>query len=63
MAYVAAAIVYLTAMVVMVLVFGQLVPKTYIEWARRHPWGRELTGILMTSCALVPAFIVFWLAH
>ena len=63
MAYVAAIVVYFIAMAVMVLIFGRLMPKAYLEWARRHPWGRELTGILMTSCGLIPASITFWLAR
>jgi hypothetical protein len=63
MAYVAALAVYLIAMAMMVLIVGQLMPMTYIEWARRHPWGRELTGLFMTSCALIPAFIALWLAQ
>jgi hypothetical protein len=43
--------------------FRSIAVKTYIEWAKRHPWGRELNGIFMTSCALIPALIAFWIAR
>jgi hypothetical protein len=59
MAYGVAIIVFFIALVATVFLFGQFMPRAYIEWLRQKSWGRELNGILMVGFAVAAALIAF----
>ena len=58
MNWVLAILVFLIVLPVVLVAFGEGMPRSYIAWQKRQAWGREIGGLLIAFIALFLTFLV-----